>query len=72
MTFLRLYHLIKYMREHHPMRYNRMTEILKNLGSVTMSSSFLLKSHFLVRYSSLAGLKLLLLITVINKTGPRK
>ncbi len=48
MTFLRLYHLIKYLREHHPMRYNRMTEILKNLGSVTMSSSFLLKSHFLV------------------------
>ncbi|CAG5095448.1 Oidioi.mRNA.OKI2018_I69.XSR.g14193.t1.cds [Oikopleura dioica] len=56
MTFLRLYHLIKYMREHHPMRYNRMTEILKNLGSVTMSSSFLLKSHFLKRpLTMLAG-----------------
>ena len=28
-NFIRIYHLIKFMREHHPMRYNRMTEILK-------------------------------------------
>ena len=37
------------MREHHPMRYNRMTEILKTVGSVQLSSAFLLKSHFLKR-----------------------
>ena len=28
-NFLRLYQIIKMMREHHPMRYNRMTEIIK-------------------------------------------
>ena len=28
-NFLRLYQVIKMMREHHPMRYNRMTEIIK-------------------------------------------
>ena len=31
------------------MRYNRMTEILKTVGSVQLSSAFLLKSHFLKR-----------------------
>ena len=55
-TFLRLYQVIKYLREHHPMRYNRMTEILKTVGSVQLSSAFLLKSHFLKRpLTMLAG-----------------
>ena len=31
------------MREHHPMRYHRMTEILKTVASVKLSSTFLLK-----------------------------
>ena len=35
------------MREHHPMRYHRMTEILKTVASVKLSSTFLLKSYFL-------------------------
>jgi hypothetical protein len=46
-TFIRLYHIVKYMREHHPMRYHRMTEILKTVASVKLSSTFLLKSYFL-------------------------
>ena len=46
-TCLRLYHITKYMREHHPMRYHRMTEILKTVASVKLSSTFLLKSYFL-------------------------
>ncbi|CAG5080528.1 Oidioi.mRNA.OKI2018_I69.PAR.g9631.t1.cds [Oikopleura dioica] len=46
-TFARLYHIVKYMREHHPMRYHRMTEILKTVASVKLSSTFLLKSYFL-------------------------
>jgi len=46
-TFVRLYHIVKYMREHHPMRYHRMTEILKTVASVKLSSTFLLKSYFL-------------------------
>ena len=47
LTFIRLYHITKYMREHHPMRYHRMTEILKTVASVKLSSTFLLKSYFL-------------------------
>jgi len=47
LTFIRLYHIVKYMREHHPMRYHRMTEILKTVASVKLSSTFLLKSYFL-------------------------
>ena len=35
------------MREHHPMRYHRMTEILKTVASVKLSSTFLLKVSFL-------------------------
>ena len=35
------------MRESHPMRYNRMTEILKVVASVKLSKTFLLKSYFL-------------------------
>ena len=35
------------MREQHPMRYNRMTEILKVVASVKLSNTFLLKSYFL-------------------------
>ena len=35
------------MREHHPMRYNRMTEILKTVASIKLSSTFLLKSYFM-------------------------
>ena len=38
---------IQYFREHHPMRYNRMTEVLKTVASVKLSSTFLLKSYFL-------------------------
>ena len=38
---------VKYMRESHPMRYNRMTEILKVVASVKLSKTFLLKSYFL-------------------------
>ena len=47
--FVRLYHTIKFMREHHPMRYNRMTEILKTVASIKLSSTFLLKSYFMKR-----------------------
>jgi hypothetical protein len=47
--FIRLYHTIKFMREHHPMRYNRMTEILKTVASIKLSSTFLLKSYFMKR-----------------------
>ena len=35
------------MREHHPMRYDRMTEILKSLASTQLSSNFLLKVRLL-------------------------
>ena len=41
------------MREQHPMRYNRMTEILKVVASVKLSNTFLLKSYFLKVTSSL-------------------
>ena len=41
--FIRIYHVVKYLREHHPMRYHRMTEILKTISSVKLSSTFLLK-----------------------------
>ena len=37
------------MREHHPMRYNRLTEVLKTVSSVKLSTAFLLKSYFLKR-----------------------
>ena len=40
-NFIRIYHLIKFMREHHPMRYNRMTEILKMVSRT--------KSGFIIR-----------------------
>ena len=46
-TFFRLFHIVKYLREHHPMRYNRMTEVLRTVASVKLSSAFLLKSYFL-------------------------
>ena len=46
-NFLRLYQVMKMMREHHPMRYNRMTEILRALTEIKLSTSFLLKSYFL-------------------------
>ena len=46
-NFLRLYQVMKLMREHHPMRYNRMTEILRALTEIKLSTSFLLKSYFL-------------------------
>ena len=42
-VFIRIYHVVKYLREHHPMRYHRMTEILKTISSVKLSSTFLLK-----------------------------
>ena len=45
----RLFHILKYMREHHPMRYNRLTEVLKTVSSVKLSTAFLLKSYFLKR-----------------------
>jgi len=38
---------VQFFREHHPMRYNRMTEVLKTVASVKLSSTFLLKSYFL-------------------------
>ena len=38
------------MREHHPMRYHRMTEILKTVASVKLSSTFLLKVRRLHKY----------------------
>ena len=38
---------MKLMREHHPMRYNRITEILRALTEIKLSTSFLLKSYFL-------------------------
>ena len=44
------------MREHHPMRYNRLTEVLKTVSSVKLSTAFLLKSYFLKR--PLEGFKL--------------
>ena len=31
------------MQEHHPMRYNRMTEILKNLAEIRLPTAFLIK-----------------------------
>ena len=46
-NFLRLYQVMKLMREHHPMRYNRMTEILRALTEIKLSTAFLLKSYFL-------------------------
>lgn len=39
--------MINYLREHHPMRYNRMTEILCTLSSVRLNTSFLIKAPFL-------------------------
>ena len=44
-VFIRIYHVVKYLREHHPMRYHRMTEILKTISSVKLSSTFLLKVY---------------------------
>ena len=46
------------MREHHPMRYHRMTEILKTVASVKLSSTFLLKVSLLTAskiWSKLSG-----------------
>lgn len=37
------------MREHHPMRYHRMTEILKSLASIKLSSLFLIKVWCITR-----------------------
>ena len=48
-VFIRIYHVVKYLREHHPMRYHRMTEILKTISSVKLSSTFLLKVDRLMR-----------------------
>ena len=45
--------MFQYMREQHPMRYNRMTEILKVVASVKLSNTFLLKSYFLKVISAL-------------------
>lgn len=46
-AIFRLYHIVKFLREHHPMRYHRMTEILKTVASVKLSSTFLIKSYFM-------------------------
>ena len=46
-TFIRAYHIVKFMREQHFMRYNRITEILKSVTQIQLSPSFLLKSYFL-------------------------
>ena len=46
-VFLRAQHIIKYLREHHPMRYNRMAEILCILSSIRLCAKFLLKTSFL-------------------------
>lgn len=46
-TFIRLLTVLKYLREHHPMRYNRMTEILCTLSSTRLDTHFLIKSPFL-------------------------
>ena len=57
-TFIRLYHIIKFLREHHPMRYNRMTEILKTVASIKLSSTFLLKVRsniYLPRYKTISS-----------------
>ena len=62
----RLFHILKYMREHHPMRYNRLTEVLKTVSSVKLSTAFLLKSYFLKR--PLASFKLLLWVRVVTQT----
>ena len=48
-VFIRIYHVVKYLREHHPMRYHRMTEILKTISSVKLSSTFLLKVKIAAR-----------------------
>jgi len=52
-TFVRLYNITKYMQEHHPMRYNRMTEILKNLAEIRLPTAFLIKSYFTKSPSSI-------------------
>ncbi|CAG5086371.1 Oidioi.mRNA.OKI2018_I69.PAR.g11191.t1.cds [Oikopleura dioica] len=44
---LRILNGNQFMREHHPMRYNRMTEILKVVACVKLSKTFLIKSYFL-------------------------
>ena len=49
LAFVRVYHIVKFLREHHPMRYHRMTEILKTVASVHLSSTFLIKSYFMKR-----------------------
>ena len=46
-TFSQYLTLKKFMREHHPMRYNRMTEVLKVVSQTKLSTSFLVKSYFL-------------------------
>ena len=63
------------MREHHPMRYHRMTEILKTVASVKLSSTFLLKVQYIlaltINYTTLKRviIELLLEETLTNVNG---
>ena len=58
------------MREQHPMRYNRMTEILKVVASVKLSNTFLLKSYFLKVRSFGAAILLPTILNTIQKPLP--
>jgi len=46
-SIIRLYQVIKLLKEHNELRYNRLTNVLSSLAKIRFTDTFLIKTHFL-------------------------